>query len=446
MKLITLLLLLTSFYSFSIEFSVDTTTDSIDVNIGDGLCENSNGDCSLRAAIQETNQLMGSDTIYLSRNTTYNLNLNAGASDSLYGDLDVTDSLLISIENPGTPAASISELPVIFGNSIDRVFEISIASDVTINALYIIGGDATVDVVRPAGGAFYVDGSVDNFTVQNSVIAFNKANSGAAIESRAANSLISFTDISYNELTTGVLNPLGAAIMNRSGNMRIQYSSIHHKTIDDNVMGCSQAVFNLNSSMSLFVFSSTISDNGISNSGSKCVNGISGQNSHLYLVNANIYNNGGSGVTFFDSPPNEYDLFVRNSIIANNQVQNCTNLTSGLINFGDLDGGNNIVSDASCALPLGSGNFENTDPLLDTQKQIFPNNIPYYIYYEPLPTSPALDNGSQLDVNNGNPNACIQLDQVIRIRPIDSNGDGSAICDIGAVENNYDLIFKNSFN
>jgi hypothetical protein len=444
MKPLLFLLLLSSFVSHSVEFSVDTTTDSIDINIGDGLCANSSGDCSLRAAIQETNQLAGADTIYLARSTMYSLNLNAGVNDSDFGDLDISDSLTISIENPNIPAASVSELPLINGNSIDRVFDVSNADAVTFNALYILGGDATVDVSLPSGGAALVDGSVNQFTVQFSVLAFNKANAGAAIESRAVNSLISFTDISYNELKTGALNPQGAALMNRSGDMKIEYSSIHHNTVDDNVIGCTQAIFNLNSTMNMYIFSSTVSDNGVSNSGVKCVSGVSGQNSHLYLVNASIYNNGGSGITFYDFNNNK-DLFVRNSIIANNHQQDCSSINTGVVNFGDVNGGNNIVSDRSCLLPVESINMEDTDPLLDSAKNTFPNDALFFIYYEPLPTSPAIDQGSLMATNIGNPNACIQFDQILRVRPLDGDGNGVAICDIGAVENNFDLIFKNSF-
>jgi len=446
MKPLLYLLFLTTFASHSVEFFVNTTTDSIDFNHGDGLCQNSNGQCSLRAAIQETNSLAGADVIYLSRFTFYSLNLNAGVSDSDFGDLDIRDSLTISIENPLIAATSITELPFIFGNSIDRIFDISLAENVTLNALQISGGDATINGSASYGGGMYVDGSVVNFNVLNSVLSFNKANVGGAIYSFAQNSLISFSDISYNQLTTGFSNAEGTAIMNRSGNMTIQHSSIHHNSISDAVMGCSQAIFNLNSNDNMYIFSSSINDNGISNLGVKCVNGVSAQNSPLYLVNASIYNNGGSGLTFFDFMPDDKDLFVRNTIIANNHVQNCFSINTGLVNFGDANGGHNISSDLSCALPMVSGNLENTDALLNSVQALFPEDPLFFLYYEPLPTSPAVDNGSQLDNNVGNPNACILFDQLLRTRPIDGNGDNNDVCDIGAVEYNYDLIFKNSFD
>ncbi|MBL7684806.1 MAG: CSLREA domain-containing protein, partial [Deltaproteobacteria bacterium] len=47
-------------------FNVDRITDEPDDNPGDGICDVTGGapaDCSLRAAIQETNALGGADTI-----------------------------------------------------------------------------------------------------------------------------------------------------------------------------------------------------------------------------------------------------------------------------------------------------------------------------------------------------------------------------------------------
>jgi len=44
-------------------FTVDTTDDAVDVAPGDGQCKTANDHCSLRAAIQEANALIGADVI-----------------------------------------------------------------------------------------------------------------------------------------------------------------------------------------------------------------------------------------------------------------------------------------------------------------------------------------------------------------------------------------------
>jgi len=60
-------------------FTVNDTTDSVDALPGDGLCADSNGSCTLRAAVQETNALPGADTIILGSGT-YLLTMPATAS------------------------------------------------------------------------------------------------------------------------------------------------------------------------------------------------------------------------------------------------------------------------------------------------------------------------------------------------------------------------------
>ena len=46
-------------------FVVNSTVDSVDANVGDGLCRTSAGTCTLRAATQEANAQPGHDTIHI---------------------------------------------------------------------------------------------------------------------------------------------------------------------------------------------------------------------------------------------------------------------------------------------------------------------------------------------------------------------------------------------
>src|SRR2546423_12452164 len=45
-------------------FSVNVTGDGADANPADGICATASGNCSLRAAIQESNAIAGTDNIY----------------------------------------------------------------------------------------------------------------------------------------------------------------------------------------------------------------------------------------------------------------------------------------------------------------------------------------------------------------------------------------------
>jgi len=51
--------------SHATTFIVNTTADTADAVPGDGICADSGGACSLRAAVQEANALAGPDTIQL---------------------------------------------------------------------------------------------------------------------------------------------------------------------------------------------------------------------------------------------------------------------------------------------------------------------------------------------------------------------------------------------
>src|SRR5688500_7781830 len=73
-------------------FAVTSTADAVDVTPGDGQCLTDANECTLRAAIQETNALSGPDMITLWAGT-YTLALaGAGEDAAATGDLDITDS------------------------------------------------------------------------------------------------------------------------------------------------------------------------------------------------------------------------------------------------------------------------------------------------------------------------------------------------------------------
>ena len=75
------------------EFTVDSTDSTADVNLGDGVCEDGAGNCTLRAAVQEANALGGQNTINLPAGTydlTYIITIKsdlaivgAGAADTI---------------------------------------------------------------------------------------------------------------------------------------------------------------------------------------------------------------------------------------------------------------------------------------------------------------------------------------------------------------------------
>jgi len=127
----------------SAEFAVTTTVDAVDADSPgpfDGVCATANGQCSLRAAIQEANELAGPDTIIVPPGT-YPLTIGPAGDDlGRIGDLDVTDDLTIAGSGPTST--------VLDGMGLDRVLDVTAgASSLIVRDLSIRGGMA-----NPGGG------------------------------------------------------------------------------------------------------------------------------------------------------------------------------------------------------------------------------------------------------------------------------------------------------
>lgn len=81
-------------------FTVDSTADDGDNNAGDGTCDDGAGNCTLRAAIEEANALMGADTI--------NFDLPAMSTITLAnGEFDCIDEASLTITGPGATQLTI---------------------------------------------------------------------------------------------------------------------------------------------------------------------------------------------------------------------------------------------------------------------------------------------------------------------------------------------------
>jgi CSLREA domain-containing protein len=126
-----------------VTFTVTSTTDAIDVNLGNGICATAAGACTLRAAIQQANAVAGADVVQVPAGT-YTLAIrpqNQNLAET--GDLDVTGPLTIvgagpqsTIVDGGAPVSSAPEI-----RGLDRLFEIHAgAGDVSIAGLTIREG------------------------------------------------------------------------------------------------------------------------------------------------------------------------------------------------------------------------------------------------------------------------------------------------------------------
>ncbi len=142
--LVSVVVLVMSMYAAAAPYTVDSTADRVDSNIGNGVCSTSAGTCTLRAAIQESNSLSGHDTIQVAAGV-YELGIPT-VNDDLpsTGDFDISDTVTITgagadstIVDGGVPLPGAEPE----ARGIDRLFEVHpTAGNVTFSNLTLREG------------------------------------------------------------------------------------------------------------------------------------------------------------------------------------------------------------------------------------------------------------------------------------------------------------------
>jgi uncharacterized repeat protein (TIGR01451 family)/CSLREA domain-containing protein len=141
-------------------FSVNTFLDTVDVTPGDSFCVDSNGNCSLRAAIMETNALLDPDAINIPAGT-YRLTRSGIDDSAISGDLDIIDDLIVTGES--------ASVTIIDAADLDRVFHVTGGHIVSISGVTIRGGQA----MNANGGGIYNNGG--SLTLTDCTITDNQA-------------------------------------------------------------------------------------------------------------------------------------------------------------------------------------------------------------------------------------------------------------------------------
>lgn len=257
------------------------------------------------------------------------------------------------------------------------------------------------DNVAQAGGGVYVDGTV--LTVTASTIQNNQASEAAGIGLYNSSLLtLQNSTISHNSaITEG-----GGILIDPSSNSFIVASTIY-----SNSAATGGGILNYGQLESI---NSTVSSNEASQEGG----GIwSEANTGTFLENVTVAENNapsGAGIYHFGST-----TAITNTIIANNGGENC-NLPLTTTYF-------SLENSNDCGLS-NTGNITNTNPLLGS----LANNGGSTLTHALLSISPAIDAG-----DNAN---CPTTDQRGGIRPFDGDDNGTAVCDIGAIEYNPSLM------
>ncbi|MEM7131754.1 MAG: choice-of-anchor Q domain-containing protein [Chloroflexota bacterium] len=183
------------------DFLVNSPLEGNDSTLGDGLCETTEGVCTLRAAIQEANALPGKQRIALPRQT-YMLNLDSATVMAAFlgaasrpsedaaanGDLDITDDLdLIGL---GADETTIN------ANGQDRVIDVLNGAVVSIRGVALTGGKPNDEASSYGGGLRNVDGVV---TLINVSVNANESLGGGGIANMGGSMEISASSITGND-------------------------------------------------------------------------------------------------------------------------------------------------------------------------------------------------------------------------------------------------------
>jgi hypothetical protein len=173
-------------------FVVDSTSDAVDANRGDGICATAAGECTLRAGVNESNSWPGNDTVRLPAGT-YVLTIPPSGIDASHaGSLNVDDRLTVRGAGP--------DLTIIDANGLDQAFAVG----------------------RPA----FNDDPKDSLTLKSLTIRNGDAANGLGGAVVNFNRRLKLVDVTLRENHAG----LGGAIDNEGGRLDVRRSRIVDNT------------------------------------------------------------------------------------------------------------------------------------------------------------------------------------------------------------------------
>jgi CSLREA domain-containing protein len=308
--------------SLPANFTVDSTADAVDANPGDGVCASGPGECTLRAAIMETNALPAADIITLPAGT-YLLTLAGAGEDAAFtGDLDITGNLTINGAGANTT--------IIDADGIDRVLHVSESINVNLSDVTIKNGM----IVNDLGGGIY--NNYGTLTLTNSTVSNNTSPwSGGGIYNNYGTLTLTNSTVSNNMSSASVG---GGGIYSHYGALTLTNS-----TVSDNMS--SEFGGGIYSQYGTLTLDNSMVSGNIGESGG----GIFNEDGAVILNNSTVSGNTGGGIVNYG---NDSTLTLNKSTIRANTAAE----GGGISNSGTVTLTDSIVGDNS-AYHWGGGIF-----------------------------------------------------------------------------------------
>jgi len=376
--------------------SVNTTSDDL----------TNNGNCTLREAIRAANTQASVDHCPAGQGADVII-VPSGIYTLTMGVLSIQTDL--TLNGAGTNST------IIEGGSQSRIFNVGSPLTATISNVTIQHGQ----IVGTHGGGIWNYGRL---LLRNTVVFSNTASIGGGIDNQGG--VLTLIDCM-------VIGNMGGNPANYSGdagginNSDAGVVTLLNSTIANNVSGYNGGGIT-NDHSTLIIVDSTISGNRATVAGGGIYNnGFS--DSPVTLLNSTIASNtvsgfaGGGGITY-GGP-----ITIANTIIAGNTtVGGSPDCGATLIS----QGYNLIGNTAGCAITgTAAGNQLDVSPNLGPLQKNGGNTATHAL----LAGSPALDGGNPSGCTDATGNI-LTSDQRYFPRPLDGDGNGTAICDIGAFE------------
>lgn len=383
------------------DFTVNTVNDTVDVSPGDGVCADSSGQCSLRAAIMEGNALGGEHSVTVPAGT-YALSI-PGDSENLgvTGDLD----MLVPVTIFGAGVGS----TIIDGSRLDRVFDIDEEGIVAIHDLTIRNGLAPDE----PGGGILNRGELSLFNVEVTGNVAGDGGSGGGIRNLG---LILLQDVALHGNVAGN----GGGLSN-DGDAFLDTSCVYGNAASNFGGGIDSTGLGSRITLGCVTVSGNVAE--YMGGGLAAASGFAGL--YCSTIARNVAWVQGGGIRVFEGG----DVAAVNSIVADNfSTPPPPPATSGPDCFGSLySRGYNLVQQMGGCTITGDtiGNQLGVNPLLGP---LADNGGPT-MTHALLPGSPAIDRGGD---PTGSPFST--YDQRNVNRPRDGDDDGTAQIDIGAFE------------